>query len=361
MKYIFFTNTPAHVHMYKHAVEELAEIDHDVLVLARDYGCTEALLEDYGINYCLYGKCKMAKFSLVRELPKHFVNIFSEARKYDPDLIFGMGAYSAFAGAVTRTPVVSICDSEPTSVDHAVSKPFTSVFLTPATFEKSLGKSHYRFQGFKETAYLHPEVYEVNSDIKNRLAVDDEPYVILRFNAFGSHHDVSHGGFSQKQKEDLIDKLSQYATVFVSDESNKIDVSSISGREFDLHPALMHDALANASLLVADTQTMVTEAALLGTPAIRSNSFVGDSDMGNFKDLEENRLIYNLHEFGEVLEQAIKIICEPEIEAEWKIRRDEYLSDKVNLTNLITDIAIGTTDGEREVETVVQQHRELFN
>lgn len=361
MKYIFFTNTPAHVHMYKHAVKELAETNHDVLVLARDYGCTESLLEYYGLDHYLYGKCKTAKFSLVRELPKHFVNIFLEARKYNPDLIFGMGAYSAFAGAVTRTPVVSVCDSEPTSVDHAVSKPFTDVFLTPATFEKSLGKSHYRFRGFKETAYLHPEVYEVNSDIKDRLTIDDEPYVILRFNAFGSHHDVSHGGFSQKQKKNLINKLSQYAIVFVSDESNKIDFSSINGREFDLHPALMHDALANASLLVADTQTMVTEAALLGTPAIRSNSFVGDSDMGNFKDLEENKLIYNLREFEEVLEKAIKIIRKPEIGAEWKIRRDEYLNNKVNLTNLITDIAMGAADGEKEVETVIQQHRELFN
>jgi predicted glycosyltransferase len=123
----------------------------------------------------------------------------------------------------------------------------------------------------------------------------------------------------------------------------------------------MHDALANASLLVADTQTMVTEAALLGTPAIRSNSFVGDSDMGNFKDLEENKLIYNLSEFEDVLEKAIKIIRKPEIEAEWKVRRDKYLNNKVNLTNIITDIAMGAADGEKEVETIIQQHPELFN
>ena len=347
--------------MYKHAVRELSNTDHDVIILARDYGCTEALLEYYGMKYYVYGKCKTAKFSLVRELPNHFVNIFSEAREYNPDLIFGMGAYSAFAGAVTRTPVVSICDSEPTSIDHAVSRPFTDVFLTPATFEKSLGKNHYRFQGFKETAYLHPEVYKMDSNVKDQLTINSEPYVILRFNAFGSHHDISHVGFSQKQKEDLINKLSQYATVFVSDESNKIDFSSVSGHEFNLHPALMHDALANASLLVADTQTMVTEAALLGTPAIRSNSFVGGSDMGNFKDLEANGLIYNLHDFEEVLERAIKVIREPKIEKRWKTRRNEYLADKVNLTDLITDIAIGVTDGEKEVETVIQQHQELFS
>ena len=40
MRYLFFNNTPAHVHLYKHAVAELERQGHDVLVLGRDYGCT---------------------------------------------------------------------------------------------------------------------------------------------------------------------------------------------------------------------------------------------------------------------------------------------------------------------------------
>ena len=358
IRYVFFTNTPAHVHIYKNAINSLAETKHDVLVMGRDYGCTKALLEYYDLPYQLYGKCGTAKSSLARELPRHFYNILRKTRRYDPDLIFGMGAYSAFAGAVTRTPVVAILDSEPTSFDHAVSKPFTNVFLTPHAFQKDLGQKHYRFRGFKETAYLHPEVYENNTDtIKQQLQVGDEPYIILRFNAFGSHHDVSHGGFTQSQKERLINELSQYGSVFVSNEGDDIEYEAVHGRRFDLHPAMMHDALANADLLVADTQTMVTEAALLGTPAIRANSFVGDGDMGNFLDLEANGLIYNLETFDDVLEQAVAILEDPAIQSKWRTRRDEYLSDKVNLTEIILDITTGFASSKSvDIEQLIRDH-----
>ncbi|WP_267161533.1 DUF354 domain-containing protein [Halovenus salina] len=361
MNYLFFTNTPAHVHLYKNTIRSLEETQHSTLALARDYGCTKELLDYEDVEYELYGGCGTAKFSLARNLPTHFTNIFRKARSYDPDLIFGMGAYSAFAGAVTRTPVVSILDSEPTSLDHTVSKPFTNIFLTPHAFQKDLGNNHYYFRGFKETAYLHPDIYEPGTEnIHDELGVSGDPYVILRFNAFGSHHDVAHAGFSRGQKEQLIDELSQYATVFVSDESDILDFSTVDGQKFHLHPALMHDALANASLLVADTQTIVTEAAFLGTPAIRSNSFVGESDMGNFKNLEENSLIFNLAEFDNVLEQAREILEEPSIQNEWRSRRNEYLSDKVNLTEVILDITKRFAAADRNgVEKIIRDHEDV--
>lgn len=361
LRYVFFTNTPAHVHLYKHAVDALAQTDHDVLVMARDYGCTRELLDYHDISYQLYGKCETAKYSLVRELPSHFFNIARQTRQFDPDLIFGMGAYSAFAGAVTRTPVVSILDSEPTSVDHFLSKPFANAFLTPHAFRKDLGAKHYRFHGFKETAYLHPDVYEpVGMDVREELQVGEEPYVIVRFNAFGSHHDVKHGGFSPEQKEQLIRELSQYGSVFVSDEGDNLDLDSSEGRPFELHPALMHDALASADLLVADTQTMVTEAALLGTPAIRSNSFVGESDMGNFKDLADHELIYNLEGFQEVLERSVDLLQDADAQRTWEQRRDEYLAEKVNLTKVVLDITRGfAQSADRKVEEIIRDHPEL--
>lgn len=45
MRYLIFTNTPAHVHLYRETVAELQARGHDVLVLVRDYGCTLALAD----------------------------------------------------------------------------------------------------------------------------------------------------------------------------------------------------------------------------------------------------------------------------------------------------------------------------
>jgi predicted glycosyltransferase len=97
--------------------------------------------------------------------------------------------------------------------------------------------------------------------------------------------------------------------------------------------------LAEAELLVADTQTMVTEAALLGTPAIRSNSFVGEGDMGNFLELERQDLVFNIAEFDDVLEQAATLLETDGVKETWRARRDAFMAEKVNLTDLLVDLA----------------------
>ncbi|WP_396613399.1 DUF354 domain-containing protein (plasmid) [Haloferax sp. S1W] len=340
MRYAFFTNTPAHVHLYKHAVRRLEADGHEVLVLGREYGCTKSLLTYYGLPYEIYGKVETNKYSLVRELPSHYATILRRIRKFDPDLIFGMGGYAAHAGAVSRTPVVLILDSEPTSFDHFVSRPFADLMMTPYTFGKDLGPKHYRFDGFKETAYLHPDVYEPNPTVREHLGVEpDEPFAIVRFNAFGSHHDVGHKGFPPAHRIELIERLSDHVTVFVTDEGEDVNLDDLPARPYDIHPALLHDALAEARVFVADTQTMVTEAALLGTPAIRSNSFVGENDMGNFVELERQGLIRNLSEFDDVVATAVRFASDPRIEQQWLTRRNEYVETLVNLTDLIVDVA----------------------
>jgi predicted glycosyltransferase len=340
MKFTFLTNTPAHVHLYKHAVRRLRERGHEVLVLARDYGCTTALLDYYDLPHEVYGSCGTAKSSLFLQLPGHYWNVFRAVRRFDPDLLFGMGGYAAHAGFVTRTPVVLILDSEPTSLDHLVSRPFARAILTPHAFRKDLGANHYEFTGFKETAYLHPDVFEPSGNVRERLGVGpDEPYVLARFNAFGSHHDIGEGGFSPAQRREFVERLAADATVFVSDEGGDFDFEDSPGRPFDLHPALLHDALAAADLLVADSQTTVTEAALLGTPAIRSNSWVGDDDMGNFRELEAQGLVHNIAAFDEVLDTALDLLTDPDANERWQRRRTEYLAEQVNLTDLIVDVA----------------------
>jgi hypothetical protein len=339
MRYLFFTNTPAHVHMYKHAAARLRDEGHEVLVLGRDYGCTVPLLRYTDLPFRVYGECDTTKGSLFRELPRHYVNIARLTRRFDPDLIFGMGSYAAHAGLMTQTPVVLLVDSEPTSLDHLLSQPFANAILTPHAFRKDLGENHYRFRGFKESAYLHPEVFSPRGDIRDRLGLDeDEEYAILRLNAFGSHHDVNQSGFGPADRRTLIDRLSEDVTVLVSDEGGDMRFDDVDAEPFDLHPALLHDALAEASLLVADTQTMVTEAALLGTPAVRSNSFVGDDDMGNFVELERQGLVYNVGEFEAVLERSERLL-DDDAAAAWQDRRDEYVDGLVNVTDVLTSVA----------------------
>ena len=345
MRYLVFTNTPAQAHVYKHAVRELRSRGHEVLVLARDYQCTVALLDFFDLPYATYGELDSTKLSLARELPRHYLSILRRVRRYDPDLIFGMGSYAAHAGLASRTPVVLLLDSEHHGVDHALSRPFADAILTPHAFRKNLGPKHYRFRGYKECAYLHPDVYEPSPDVRDELGVGrDEQFSLVRFNAFGSHHDVGESGFSAAQRQTLVDRLAEYGPVFVSSERDDLSVSGSSVRPYDLHPARLHDALAEAHLLVADTATIATESALLGTPAVRSSSFVGDDDFGNFLALEREGLIDNYREFDDVLSRATDLAADSSVPERWAAKRDAYVADTVNLSDLIVRVATAHGD-----------------
>lgn len=295
----------------------------------------------------MYGACDTTKASLLKNLPVHYVRSFREALRFDPDVVFGMGAYAAHTGAITGARTILVLDSEATTLDHRISRPFADALVTPESFRADLGADHYRFPGFKECAYLHPEVFEPDPSVREELGVGDEPFAILRLNAFGSHHDVAQGGFTTEQVATLVEDLAAEGTVLISDEGGDLDVEALPAQRFDLHPARLHDALAAASLLVADTQTMVTEAALLGTPAVRSNSFVGEDDMGNFLDLAERDLIRNLAAFEDVRATAVELLADPDATARWERRRAALLEDVVNLTDLLVTIAEQPRDLDR--------------
>jgi predicted glycosyltransferase len=344
MRYLVCANTPAHVHVYKHAVRRLRKRGHAVRILARDYQCTVPLLDHYDLPYEVYGRCGSSKLSLLRELPRQYRRLLPAARRFDPDLVFGMGSYAAHAGAVTRTPTVLLLDSEHHGLDHAIAHPFADALLTPHAFRKDLGPRHYRFRGFKECAYLHPNVFSADPRVRADLGVGpDEPLAIARFNAFGSHHDVGESGFTPRRRRELLDRLTDHATVVVSAEDD-VDTTRPDVRAYDLHPARLHDALAAADLLVADTATVVTEAALLGTPAVRTSSFVGDDDFGNFHELERVGLVSNLESFDAVLDRATELLSDGGVQDRWATRREEYVAELADLTELVVEVALDGGD-----------------
>ena len=53
-------------------------------------------------------------------------------------------------------------------------------------------------------------------------------------------------------------------------------IKSVEGsKTHNIEPFHMHHIMAKASLIISDSQTMTAEGALLGTPTVRINGFVG--------------------------------------------------------------------------------------
>jgi predicted glycosyltransferase len=110
-------------------------------------------------------------------------------------------------------------------------------------------------------------------------------------------------------------------------------VGDLEKYELKVSPEKMHDVLYYARLLFCDSQTMATEAGVLGTPAVRCNSFVGVNDMGNFIELENKYgLIYNFSDENKALSCALSLLKTPDIKTEWVKRQKILLNDKIDVT-----------------------------
>ena len=335
LRIAFFINTPAHVHLYKNVIKSLELSGHQAIILARNYGDTVNLLDEMGFEYFVYADVPDSKYGKILSLPFNVLTAYNFLRKKKPDLLVGMGVYSAYTSQLLHKKCIIFNDSEPTPFQFMLFKPFVDVVLTPSSFTIDLGPKHIKFNSFKEIAYLHKNYFVPDARIYDFLGISqDEDYVLLRFNAFDAVHDFGINGFSIDQKRLLVNELSKHARVFISSEIKLPD--DFNKYLLKIPKSRIHDILYYAKLVVADTQTITTESAVLGTPVIRFNSFVGKKDMGNFIELENKyHLIFSFSDPEKAIAKAVELIQEPDLKNKWKEKRDKLLADKIDATKFL--------------------------
>jgi len=352
MKILFDLGHPAHVHFFKYIMRNLEKDGHTIKICIREReNIVKNLLTVYGFPYESLEKNKPGLLNKCIGMIKNDWKLYKISTVFEPDLFVSLGSpYSAQVSRLIHKPSIVFTDSEPTQLILSLTVPFADTVITPIGFDKGFGAKHVRINGFKETAYLHPNRYIPNPEILDILGIKNtDKYVIFRFNAFDSSHDYGIRGFTLEDKQHMIRLIKNYARVFISSEIPL--PKDLSEYAIQIPPHMMHDALYYASLLISDTQTSTTEAACLGTPAIRCNSFVGSSDMSNFVELEQKyRLIFNYTNPESVMKRAIELITKDHIKDEWAERRKILFNDKIDVTTFMTDFIERYPDRLRQMK-----------
>jgi predicted glycosyltransferase len=101
-------------------------------------------------------------------------------------------------------------------------------------------------------------------------------------------------------------------------------------------PDKAHSLMYYATMFVGDSQTMTSEAAVLGTPAVKCNSFAGRLAVPN--ELEERYgLCYSfLPEQQEAFFAKIEeLLTMPDLKGEWQRRRQHLFSEKIDYTSFL--------------------------
>ncbi len=331
MKYIFELNHPKHYYQFKRIMSMLKEHGHVIKVLARDKDVLLNVLKEEKVPYVVFG---VHKDNILGKALSSIGILFQYkriAKGFQPDLIVSKASlYGTIVAKIMRCKSCIFPDSEVVTLTNKVVAPLATYIITPESFAIDYGKKHIRIKGVFEDCYLSPDVLSINDHFPEEHGLK-RPYAILRFVGWSANHDLHNKGFSLGEKNELVNSISKFMTVYIS--SEKELPTDLAGFELSTPAAQIHQVLANASLYVGDSQTMATEAALLGTPAIRSNSFVGEKDMSNFKLLERTYgLLLNIGDFRTVLD-TVKAFAEFPQKEEWIKKRNVYYAS-VGSTNL---------------------------
>jgi len=333
MRILIDIGHPAHVHYFKNLIQYLSSY-HQITLTTKKNPLISSLLDYYGFKYILIGEKGEGVLRKAVKQVNFTMKICKIAQKQKIDLLIGVSVSIAQASKICGIPSIYFDDDDlkASPLTAYLGTPFATVILSPDSLRYEHTHNVVYYPGTHELSYLHPKRFTPNPEVlkKYGLSIDDK-YYILRFNAFKAHHDINEGGMNLSQKHQLIKLLEQYGKVFITTES-EIDPEFEQYR-IPIAPYEMHSFLAYSQMLVSDSQTMSSEAAVLGVPSFRCNTFVG-----RISYLEEEEKRYGLtygflpRQFDWMLEALEIVLQDNETKAKWIIKRNRMLEDKIDVT-----------------------------
>ncbi len=333
---LFELNHPKHYYQFKYVMRQLMNDGHEVKVLARDKDVLLKVLEEENVPYEIFGRHKKSMIGKIFGTISILINYKRIAKRIKPDVIVSKASfYGTYIAKRIGAKSVIFPDSEVVKVTNKYVVPLCDKVVTPETFGLDYGEKHIKVPGFFENCYLAPSVFTSNEKVLAEYGLK-RPYAVFRFVGWYANHDVHNGGFTLDEKINLVKEVESYMTVYISSEKELPE--ELKRYKLPTPAAQIHSVLSYADLYLGDSQTMATEAALLGTPAIRSNSFVGENDMTNFKMMEHKYgLLRNIASFDEVL-KTVEDFASNSRKEEWLRKKDAYYSAVGDVNREITDL-----------------------
>jgi len=331
-RFLVSIHHPAQVHFFRYIIRELRADGHAVRVCVRDKEMTSELLEAFDIPHTVLAQVGGSMPGLALSQVSYETRLLREAKRFKPDVMTSVGGIAiSHVAPLVGAKSLAFTDT-PSMAARLLTSPFLDVVCTPVAFDGIVRGEHRRYDGYQELAYLHPNRFEPDTNRLNQFGVDpDEQLFLLRFASWQAHHDVGESGFSRRAKQTLVSILDDRGEVYITSEQ-PLPVE-FEAYELPVPSHLIHDLLAVSDLYVGDSGTMATEAAVLGTPAIRSCSMADENDLGNFIELEERfNLLYSFVDEGRMIETAKRILANPESQSVWQKRRERLLAEKIDVT-----------------------------
>lgn len=334
MRILIGLGHPAHYHLFKNLIKHCEKNNYPYKVIVLDKDELEKLLANDNIPYeKLLQKKSTRSLKIKYQELKKANRLFDEIVKvFKPDLLVGCINQIAYIGWKRKIPSVFFAEDDfrATFLQGVLIYPFIKSILTPdVTNVGVFRRKQVKHKSYHELAYLHPNHFKADKEKIKNLLNSDKPYFILRFSNLKAYHDINKGGINQVIARKLIEILKPHGNIYITSEREL--ESEFEPYRIAINPLDMHDALYYAQMFIGDSQTMTAEAAVLGTPALRFNDFVGK--LGYLEDLEHSYQLtfgFKTSQETELFEKTKELLIIENIKEEWKKRRLRMLDDKLD-------------------------------
>jgi uncharacterized protein len=341
MKILFYFGHPAQYLFLRETIRRLSgSEEHEVTILIKTKDVLEQLLTNDKLDYInILPKVRgNSRFSIATSLIKRNLAMLPIILKTKPDLLIGTDATIAQLGNLLNINRITVTedDFEVVKTLGKLSYPFTQTILCPQVCQvggwngKKVG-----YEGYMKLGYLHPNVFQVQASVLRKYNITCR-FILIRLARLNAHHDAGINGIDSNLLDDIIAVAKRNShEVFISSEKELEE--TYRPYQLVINPNDMHQILAQASLVVCDSQSMTMESAMLGTPSLRYSDFAGRISV--LEELEHKyQLTTGISPGNEAdlllkMEQMLHI---EDLRGVYQKRREKMLSDKIDVTAFLT-------------------------
>lgn len=334
MRALFEIVHPADVLFFKRPLETLRARGDEVLVLSRHKDIACDLMDEFGIPHQPISSAATGLANLAGELIRRDGATLRAARAFKPHVMVGFGGVAiSHVGKMTGIPSVSFYDSENATLQTRITWPFISRLYVPQSYRGKVPEARTtRLPGVKELSFLHPTAFKADRETAIAAGLDEaRDNFFVRVVAWRANHDTGKSGWTVDLLRHVVLRLSEVGKVHLSSETPLPD--ELQEHRYKGPKNVVHHLLANCRLLVGESATMASEAAVLGVPAI----YAGQDFPGYTRELESAGLTRNLVDaraetLGPLIEDLLAI---PKVQIE--AARDVYVANCSDWGNAVVD------------------------
>lgn len=327
---------PGHVHLLRYVALELERKGHHIFFSVRDIPVAKRLMEFYGMTpYLDLGGKRDSLFGKAVTVLQQDARILQFVRKKHIDLGLSSGLVLSQVSKLTsmRSFVFDDDDDEAEPLSVKYEHPLSDVVFTPDCIKRKTKHAVY-YSGTHELAYLHPKRFIPDPSILQHADIQPgERFFIMRFVALKGHHDIGQQGLTMEQKKALVELLKPHGRIIIT--SERTIEPEFEPYRLPVPPEEIHSLMAYSSMFLGDSQTMTSEAAVLGVPALKCNTFAGRLSVPNMLEQKYGlSYAYQPSQFEEMHHHIEQLLArDPEkLKNEWQVKRQRMLSEMIDPT-----------------------------